>query len=264
MAPGPRGTRDSGLAPQVSFIPQTGRLDVGTHLGLPLPRVTTEGSGIQSDLPGAIRRSGTRDVDEPAASIFSRLRGPLRRMVIHRSAQGRPGPSHLAAVGTSTAMRSVGRALIQKRQSLARSPEELPLHQSNKPVGMEPALASAGRRESYRMAPDEPDPRTAVPVGRSGPKAKNPGQPPVIAKYPTDAPAPFEGFDAMASKAESPASPSSNLGSTTGTAETERQIEKQFEAWEIEFLASKVYSYLKDRLAVENERHGRPGFALWR
>jgi hypothetical protein len=40
-------------------------------------------------------------------------------------------------------------------------------------------------------------------------------------------------------------------------------VERQFEAWEIEFLASKVYSYLRDKLAVEKERHGRPGFPLW-
>lgn len=36
-----------------------------------------------------------------------------------------------------------------------------------------------------------------------------------------------------------------------------------FEAWEIEFLASKVYSYLKQKLTIERERHGRPGSPQW-
>ena len=36
-----------------------------------------------------------------------------------------------------------------------------------------------------------------------------------------------------------------------------------FKGWEIEFLASKVYTYLQRRLDIERERHGRPGFNPW-
>ena len=263
MAPGPRGRSESGPVPWDSFIPQRGRLDVGTGLGLPLPRVTIEGSSVVSNLPGAIRRLGPGGVDDPAPSIFSRLGGSLSRLVIHRSAQGRPAPNHVAAAELGTPMRSAERVLIQRRQSLARPPQEL-LRQSNKPVGMELAMAPTGRREFNLTAADAPGLRTAGPIGPSGPKGKNHGQPPVIARYPAAAPAPAEGFGSTVFKAEAPAPSPSNSGSTTGAGEAGTQIEKQFEAWEIEFLASKVYSYLKNRLAVEKERHGHPGFALWR
>ena len=55
------------------------------------------------------------------------------------------------------------------------------------------------------------------------------------------------------------------VGSTpSAIAEPEEQEEvREFQAWEIEFLASKVYGYLKDRLVVERERHGRSGFTSW-
>ena len=33
---------------------------------------------------------------------------------------------------------------------------------------------------------------------------------------------------------------------------------------DVEFLALKIYSYIKNRLLVERERHGHPGFSLWR
>jgi hypothetical protein len=48
-----------------------------------------------------------------------------------------------------------------------------------------------------------------------------------------------------------------------GAPEPSRKKRREFEPEEIEFLASKVYSYIKRRLAVERERHGRPGFPLW-
>ena len=38
---------------------------------------------------------------------------------------------------------------------------------------------------------------------------------------------------------------------------------KTFDASEIEFLASKVYSYIKQKLVIEKERHGRHGFSWW-
>ena len=37
----------------------------------------------------------------------------------------------------------------------------------------------------------------------------------------------------------------------------------EFTAEQIEFLASKVHSYLIQRLTVEAERHGRPAYATW-
>ena len=37
---------------------------------------------------------------------------------------------------------------------------------------------------------------------------------------------------------------------------------KNFGPWEIEFLATKVFDKLKDKLAVEKERQGRPDFPL--
>ena len=43
---------------------------------------------------------------------------------------------------------------------------------------------------------------------------------------------------------------------------TEQQA-RAFDASEIEFLASKVYSYIKQKLVIEKERHGRPGFPWW-
>ncbi len=43
-----------------------------------------------------------------------------------------------------------------------------------------------------------------------------------------------------------------------------RETAREFNSQEIEFLASKVYPYVKRRLGVERERHGRPGYALWR
>ena len=36
-----------------------------------------------------------------------------------------------------------------------------------------------------------------------------------------------------------------------------------FEAWEIEFLSAKVYSYVKRKLETEMERHGRTSSSLW-
>ena len=38
---------------------------------------------------------------------------------------------------------------------------------------------------------------------------------------------------------------------------------REFQGWEIEFLSSRVFAYLKDKLVVERERHGRPGFTSW-
>ena len=37
---------------------------------------------------------------------------------------------------------------------------------------------------------------------------------------------------------------------------------RQFDVLEIEFLASKVYAHIKEKLMIEKERHGRPGY-LW-
>ena len=37
----------------------------------------------------------------------------------------------------------------------------------------------------------------------------------------------------------------------------------EFTAEQIEFLASKVHSYLIRRLTVEAERHGRPAYTAW-
>ena len=37
----------------------------------------------------------------------------------------------------------------------------------------------------------------------------------------------------------------------------------EFTAEQIEFLASKVHSYLMQRLTVEAERHGRPTYTAW-
>ncbi len=36
-----------------------------------------------------------------------------------------------------------------------------------------------------------------------------------------------------------------------------------FEAWEIEYLSAKVFSYVKRKLEIESERHGRSGFNSW-
>ena len=48
------------------------------------------------------------------------------------------------------------------------------------------------------------------------------------------------------------------------TAATEEKKQRPFDASEIEFMASKVYSYIKQKLVIEKERHGRPGVSWWR
>lgn len=48
-----------------------------------------------------------------------------------------------------------------------------------------------------------------------------------------------------------------------GAPESAKAPEKTFDASEIEFLASKVYSYIKQKLIIEKERHGRPGVSWW-
>lgn len=39
---------------------------------------------------------------------------------------------------------------------------------------------------------------------------------------------------------------------------------REMSAEDFEYLAAKVYTYFKNRVVVERERHGKPGFALWR
>ena len=46
-------------------------------------------------------------------------------------------------------------------------------------------------------------------------------------------------------------------------AATEEKKQRPFDASEIEFIASKVYSYIKQKLVIEKERHGRPGASWW-
>ena len=50
--------------------------------------------------------------------------------------------------------------------------------------------------------------------------------------------------------------------SETDTSSSVSGGRRQFDALEIEFLASKVYSHIKEKLTIEKERHGRPGY-LW-
>ena len=57
--------------------------------------------------------------------------------------------------------------------------------------------------------------------------------------------------------------PSVQRISPDGSNEDAKEGPREYSADEIEFLASKVYRYIKNKLAVERERHGRPGFALW-
>jgi hypothetical protein len=45
--------------------------------------------------------------------------------------------------------------------------------------------------------------------------------------------------------------------------EDEQGRRLELTADDFERLASKVYDYLKRRLTVERERHGRTGFSLW-
>ena len=57
--------------------------------------------------------------------------------------------------------------------------------------------------------------------------------------------------------------PVGNVTISSNLAQRETDVTKQFQGWEIEFLATKVYSYIKHKLATERERHGRPGFNHW-
>ena len=55
--------------------------------------------------------------------------------------------------------------------------------------------------------------------------------------------------------------PNSAIAAAPESEELEQS--REFQGWEIEFLASRVYAYLKDKLVMERERHGRPGFTSW-
>ena len=45
--------------------------------------------------------------------------------------------------------------------------------------------------------------------------------------------------------------------------ETEEPLYKKFTPKDIEFLSSKMFTYIKRRLSDDRERHGRPGFSMW-
>jgi hypothetical protein len=45
---------------------------------------------------------------------------------------------------------------------------------------------------------------------------------------------------------------------------SQRYGPRDFTSDEMDFLASKMYAYIKRKVSQEKERHGRPGFALWR
>lgn len=45
--------------------------------------------------------------------------------------------------------------------------------------------------------------------------------------------------------------------------EAEEPLYKKFTPKDIEFLSSKVFTYIKRRLNDDRERHGRPGFSMW-
>jgi len=45
--------------------------------------------------------------------------------------------------------------------------------------------------------------------------------------------------------------------------ETEEPLYKKFTPKDIEFLSSKMFTYIKRRLNDDRERHGRPGFSMW-
>lgn len=131
-------------------------------------------------------------------------------------------------------------------------------------------LAPAVRYQTPGPARKEPAP--VPPAGVDGPSAgagdlrpRSGLLPParIVERKPAYGPPAVGGPGGLQPAALFPASTSSAAGSAAPASEAETQVERQFEAWEIEFLASKVYSYLRDKLAVEKERHGRPGFPLW-
>jgi hypothetical protein len=45
--------------------------------------------------------------------------------------------------------------------------------------------------------------------------------------------------------------------------EKEEPLYKKFTPTDIEFLSSKMLTYIKRRLNDDRERHGRPGFSMW-
>ena len=58
---------------------------------------------------------------------------------------------------------------------------------------------------------------------------------------------------------------SSESEEESATSESEQKKEEgKFTSREVEFLAPRIYSYIKNRLLVERERYGHPGFSLWR
>ena len=64
-----------------------------------------------------------------------------------------------------------------------------------------------------------------------------------------------DGGNAIRRVSESPESVSQPSGG---------EQKREFSGEEIEFLAPKIYNYIKNRMAIERERHGRPGFSVWR
>ncbi|MCH8062185.1 MAG: hypothetical protein IH861_06760 [Chloroflexi bacterium] len=76
--------------------------------------------------------------------------------------------------------------------------------------------------------------------------------------------APIGGVQAPAPVAAS--SRASDLPAQTAAVEldeTEEPLYKKFTPKDIEFLSSKMFTYIKRRLNDDRERHGRPGFSMW-
>ena len=217
----------------------------------------------ETQLSAGSRPANTSDTGP--TNVINLKQDESRSPNLKGNSYSRPVPSQPNSAEHVPHAKRIGPVLVQQRQPLIRPPDELPLHHGNKPVNMELALATAGQRESSAAAPDTHALRTEVlPKRRSRPQVKNPGRPADISRYPSDSPRSPGIFGAMASESESPVSSPSGLESSAEVDEPDKQIENRFEAWEIEFLVSKVYSSLKNRLAVEKERIGHPGFALWR
>lgn len=172
------------------------------------------------------RKSGNRQLTEPSSSITPR---------------GEPSLFDL----------------LEEAQP-AGAPEHLPLASPTRRASQS-GLTSSGRfaeNSSQKSPPSAPDRNRREVASHPKPNGRGAAlvNPSAIAGFNPTVPA--AGAVKSVSRTASP--------TPTAPAEPEEQEPKrEFQAWEIEFLASKVYGYLKDRLVVERERHGRAGFTTW-